>query len=189
MKNRMKKIKRKIRKIFVNLLFFWYLTGNSVKGAPLPGADGFSPKYISPKRDTYSRHAIHFGTHLQEHTNNANIPRPNRALYDRRLPEFDCIIKDLQIQRKYKHAPNFGVTGNLNRENIELFKNKIIKHMKDPSTVVKKGTYKKNIEVIHYFNAGTDLNVMIREDNGTFLSGWLLTDKQRNSLINTGAMY
>lgn len=183
------KIKGKIRKIFVSLLLFWYLTGNSVKGAPLPGADGFTPSYICRrKRETYSREATAFSTHLQESPNNANIPRANKTRYDRHLPEFDCIIEDSQIRRKFKHAADFGVIGNFNRENFELFKDKIIEHMKDPSTVIKDGTFKKIIEVTHYFNADTGLNVMVRQEDGTFISGWLLTNEQQQNLKTRGAL-
>jgi hypothetical protein len=51
--------------------------------------------------------------------------------------------------------------------------------MKDPSTIIKEGTYKKTIEVIHHFNQETGLNVMIRESDNTFISGWKLTDPQK----------
>ena len=32
--------------------------------------------------------------------------------------------------------------------------------MNNPSTKIKEGTYKKNIEVLHYFNEETGLNVI-----------------------------
>ena len=37
------------------------------------------------------------------------------------MPEFGCILEDLQVRKKFKHAPDFGVLGNPNRENFELF--------------------------------------------------------------------
>jgi hypothetical protein len=42
--------------------------------------------------------------------------------------------------------------------------------MTDPSTIIKEGTY-KNIEVLHYLNEQTGLNLMIRQNDHTFLSG------------------
>ena len=50
--------------------------------------------------------------------------------------------------------------------------------MNNPSTIIKEGTYKKNIEVFHYLNEETGLNVMISKNDNTFLSGWKLKDKQ-----------
>ena len=60
--------------------------------------------------------------------------------------------------------------------------------MKNPSTRIKEGTYKKNIEVLDYFNEETGLNVMIRQDDNTFLSGWKLNKKQLENVKNRGAL-
>lgn len=150
MRNLINKLKGKKRKIFVSLLLFWSLKGNPVKSAPLPGADGFSPTYICRRRQTYSREASALSTRLKENPNNQNIPRENKARYNRRIPEFGCIMEDLQVRKKFKHSGDFGVIGNPNRKNFELFKDKMLEHMRDPSTEIKHGTYKKNIEVMHY---------------------------------------
>jgi hypothetical protein len=139
------------KKILVILLLFWFLKVNRVQAAPLPGADRFTPTYICRKRESYSREAIPLSTRLEQNLNNQNIPRENRAIYDRRLPG-GSILEDLQVRKKFKHAPDFGVLGNPNRKNYELFKDKIGEHMTDPSTIIKEGTYKKNIEVLHYYN-------------------------------------
>ena len=56
----------------------------------------------------------------------------------------------------------------MNRENIELFKNKIIDHIINPSTIVREGTYLDNVDVLQYFNPDTCVNVMIRADANTF---------------------
>lgn len=175
------------RKILVILLLFWFLKVSRVQAAPLPGADGFTPTYICRKRQTYSREATALSTRLKENPNNQNIPRENRAIYDRPLPG-GSILEDLQVRKKFKHAPDFGVLGNPNRKNYELFKDKIGEHMTDPSTIIKKGTYKKSIEVLHYCNEQTGLNVMIRQNDGTFLSGWKLNDQQRQNVKDRGAL-
>jgi hypothetical protein len=150
MKNLISKLKGKKRKIFVSLLLLWSLKVNPVKAAPIQGVDGFIPTYVCPKRQTYSREAIALSSRLKENPKNQNIPREKRSRYDLRMLEFGCILEDLQVQKKFKHAPDFGVIGNPNRENFELFKDKIAEHMRDPSTIIKEGTYKKNIVVIHY---------------------------------------
>ena len=140
-----KKLKGKKRKLLVSLLLFWFLKVNQVKGAPLPGAEGFSPTYRCRKRETYSREATDLSTRLKENSNNQNIPRKNKDIYNRCIPEFGCIMEDLQVQKKFKHAGDFEVLGNPNRENFELllFKDKMAEHMIDSSTIIKHGTYKK----------------------------------------------
>ena len=175
------------KKILVILLLLWFLKVNRVQAAPLPGADGYTPTYICRKRQTYSREATALNTRLKENPNNQNIPRENRAIYDRRLPG-GSILEDLQVGKKFKHAPDFGVLGNPNRKNYELFKDKIGEHTTNPSTIIKEGTYKKNIEVLHYFNEQTGLNLMIHQNDGTFLSGWKLNDLQRQNVKDRGAL-
>ena len=121
-------------KILVILLLVWVLKVNQVQAAPLPGADGFTPTYICRKRQTYSREATALSTRLEQNPNNQN--RPERTNISQYIPEFDCIIHNRQIQKKYKHATDFGVSGNYNLENAQLFKDKIIEHMKKPSTQI-----------------------------------------------------
>lgn len=48
----------------------------------------------------------------------------------------DYKLTAAQINKKFKHAEVFGVAGNPNRKNIELFKDKIIEHINDPSTIL-----------------------------------------------------
>lgn len=86
------------------------------------------------------------------------------------IPGFDSTINNKQIQKKYKQVPNFGISGNFNQKNAQLFKDKIIEHMKEPSTQIIEGTFKK-IEVTHYFNPETGLNVFFNRDNNKFISG------------------
>lgn len=109
------------------------------------------------------------------------------AMYDRRLSD-GSILEDLQVRRKFKHAREFGILGNANRKNFELFKDQIVKHMEDPKTIIKEGTYKKTIKVSHYLNEETGLNVMINKNDKTFFSAWRLKDKQLENVKNRGAL-
>jgi hypothetical protein len=111
----------------------------------------------------------------------------NRSIYDRRLGD-GSILEDLQVRKKFTHAPDFGILGNPNRENYELFKDRIEDYIRNPLTRIKKGTYKKNIEVLHYFNEETGLNVMIRQNDNTFLSGWKLNKQQLQNVEDRGAL-
>lgn len=167
------------------LLLIWLLKVSQVQAAPLPGADGYLPTYICRKRQTYSREAIGLSTRLKQNLNNQNrLQKTNISQY---IPEFDSTIENKQIQKKYKHAPDFGISDNFNQKNAQLFKDKIIEHMKEPSTQIIEGTFKK-IEVTHHFNPETGLNVFFNRGNNKFISGWLLKDDQLNNMLNRGAL-
>lgn len=132
-------------KLVTILLLIWTLKVNQVQATQFSGADGlFTPTYICPKRQTYSysREATGLSTHLKENPNDQNIPRENRPFHDRHVGD-GFILTDLQVRKKFKHAPDFGILGNPNRKNYELFKDRIVGHMKNPSTRIKEGTYKK----------------------------------------------
>ena len=172
-------------KILGILLLVWVLKVNQVQAAPLSGVDGLTPTYICRKRQTYSREATALSTCLEQNPNNQN--RPERTNISQYIPEFDCTIGNIQIQKKYKHATDFGISGNYNQENAQLFKDKIIEHMKKPSTQIIEGTF-KNIEVTHYFDPETGLNVFFNRNNKKFISGWLLKDDQLDNMVNRGAL-
>ena len=105
-------------KMLTILIFIWVLITSRVEAAPLPGADGFTPTYICRKRQTYSREATGLSTRLEQNPNNQN--RPQRTNISQDIPEFDSTIDNKQIQKKYKHAPDFGISGNYNQENAQL---------------------------------------------------------------------
>jgi hypothetical protein len=124
-------------------------------------------------------------TRLKESPNNQNIPeKTNISQY---IPEFGCTIENKQIQKKFKHAPDFGVLGNYTPENAPLFKDKIIQHMKNPSTKILEGTF-KTTEVTHYLDPKTGLNAMFNNETNKFISGWKLTDKQFKNIQDRGAL-
>ena len=172
-------------KMLTILLLIWLLKVSEVQAAPLLGTDGFPPTYVCRKRQTYSREAIGLITRSEQNPNNQN--RPQRSNMLQYIPEFDSTIDNKQIQKKYKHAPDFGISGNYNQKNAQLFKDKIVEHMKEPSTQIIEGTFKK-IEVTHYFNPETGLNVFFNRDNNKFISGWLLKDDQLDNMLNRGAL-
>ena len=101
------------------------------------------------------------------------------------IPEFNSTIYHRNIQMKYKHAPDFGISGNYNKKNAKLWIDKIIEHMKDPLTQILDGTYRKR-EVTHYFNPETSLNVFFDREQKEFISGWLLNDKQLKNIKTRG---
>lgn len=80
-----------------------------------------------------SREATALGTKLQESPNNGY--RDNKMSLSEYIKDFDVILENKQLQRKFKHAKDFGVKGNFNPENLKLFKDAILSHMKDPTEV------------------------------------------------------
>jgi len=113
-------------KMLIILLWIWLIV-DQVQAAPLPGADGFTPTYICRKRQTYWREATGLSTRLEQNPNNQN--RPQRTNISQYIPEFDSTIDNKQIQKKYKHAPDFGISGNYNQENAQLLKDDQLDNM------------------------------------------------------------
>jgi hypothetical protein len=89
-----------------------------------------------------------------------------------------------QLQKKFKHAVDFGVPGNYNKQAGGVFQQALETHITDPNTVVINGTYLGN-PVTHYFNPVTGNNVMANPA-GEFISGWTLSPAQRQYVLTTG---
>lgn len=88
----------------------------------------------------------------------------------------NCNFTDKQLQKKFaRHAKDFEITGNYNVANRELFRRKLIEHMKATHACI--GTYRRQ-EVYHYYNPDTKINVMVNRTNDEFISGWLLGPTQ-----------
>lgn len=90
-----------------------------------------------------------------------------------------------QLQKKFKHAKNFGILGDYNTAKRDLFQRKLVEHMR--STHARLGTYRGN-EVYHYFNPDTKLNVMVNPKTNKFISGWLLEGEQLENMIRGGSL-
>ncbi|MEM9604304.1 MAG: colicin D domain-containing protein [Pseudomonadota bacterium] len=91
-----------------------------------------------------------------------------------------------QIQSKFKHAEEFGVTGPYNKKNAERFKEAIKKHVNDKDTAVIPGTYRGQ-DVTHFTNPKTGLNVMKTPDDD-FISGWRLSSSQLGNVLGRGSL-
>jgi len=101
-----------------------------------------------------------------------------------RVGEID--LPDNQVRDKYKHADDFGVTGDKNPDNIDAFKQAVAEHTADPDTRRISGTYRGD-PVTHLYNSRTDNNIIVRP-NGEFLSGWELSPSQKQSVTSTGEL-
>jgi hypothetical protein len=93
-------------------------------------------------------------------------------------------ISARQLQRKFKHAADFGVMGTYNRARATQFEQALRSHIEDQTTLVIQGTYRGE-PVTHFINPHTGLNAM-RGDDGAFVSGWRLTPDQLVNVLSRG---
>ncbi|MDX6053043.1 RHS repeat-associated core domain-containing protein, partial [Scandinavium lactucae] len=93
-----------------------------------------------------------------------------------------------QLQKKFKHAIDFGVSGNANKTGLEAFENAMRTHINLSSTSVIKGTYRWKQDVYHHYDPNTNLDVMTDMD-GNFISGWKLSERQVAELEGGGNVF
>ena len=92
-----------------------------------------------------------------------------------------------KLRKKFdSHKVDFGMEDmNYNKANADIFKQKIIDHIKQDDIIVIAGTHRGTEKVIHYFDKKTKVNVM-KDTNGNFISGWKLDLDQIKSLETKG---
>lgn len=91
-----------------------------------------------------------------------------------------------QLQKKFKHAMDFGITGNYSSANALKFQQAIERHIASPGAKIIQGTYRGN-PVTHIYNPKTGINVMI-EKTGEFISGWKLNSAQASNVLTRGSL-
>ena len=91
-----------------------------------------------------------------------------------------------QLQHAFKHAKDFGVSGNANNRTLAQFSSAINSHVSAPGTRAIEGTFRGN-PVTHHLDPSTGLNV-IRDSSGNFLSGWRLSPQQLEHVLTTGRL-
>ena len=91
-----------------------------------------------------------------------------------------------QLQRKFKHASDFGVIGNFNKISSNKFISIINNHINSTKIKQIKGTYRGN-PVIHFVDSDTGLNV-ISTLSGEFISGWKLNFNQLQNILKRGSL-
>lgn len=90
-----------------------------------------------------------------------------------------------QLQAKFKHAADFGVTGNYSKANGAQFNAAIQEHINAAGTQSIRGTYRGDA-VTHFVDPQTGLNVISRD--GTFVSGWRLNPDQLANVLRNGSL-
>jgi len=116
------------------------------------------------------------------------VPNPTGWVDPFGLVAKDCEVSysDKKLQKKFKHASDFGVDGNNNKANQAKFKAALEDHMKSPDTA-EKGTYGYVDNSKVFFNSNTN-NVVIIDENNNFVSAFKLSSDtpQYNKYMDTG---
>ena len=91
-----------------------------------------------------------------------------------------------QLQKKFKHAKQFGVKGNYSKANAAKFSEAIHKHINNPAVKAIKGAYHKK-SVTHYLDPKSGLNIIV-DSAGNFISGWKLSPAQLLNVLKHGGL-
>ncbi len=91
-----------------------------------------------------------------------------------------------QLASKFKHAADFGITGNYSKDNAAEFSRAIHGHVNSPGVRAVHGTYHK-APVTHYVDPSSGLNV-IADPAGNFVSGWRLSPEQLQNVLTHGGL-
>ncbi len=95
-------------------------------------------------------------------------------------------LPDKQLHKKFRHAPDFGVSGNLNKGNVKKFAEAIKSHILNPNNEIIVGTYRGNPAIFHV-EPDNGLTV-IQKPNGDFWSGWVLNSQQLRYVLENGKL-
>jgi hypothetical protein len=88
----------------------------------------------------------------------------------------------IDLQRKFKHASDFGIVGNYNPTSAKLFDAAVKAHVESPGVQEINGSYRGNPARI-FVDPKTRLAV-ITKPSGEFVSGWRLTPEQLQYVLN-----
>lgn len=91
-----------------------------------------------------------------------------------------------QLQSKFKHAADFGVTGPANRANLAQFSSALNQHINASTVRAIQGIYRGS-PVTHYVDPTSGLNVMM-DSAGAFVSGWRLNAAQLQNVLTRGSL-
>lgn len=98
----------------------------------------------------------------------------------------DLVIDRASIEKKYKHASNFGVTEPRGRDGFDKYEAAVRNHVDDPKTMHIDGTYRGDPAILNY-NPDTGL-VVVQSPKGDFISGWKLSPTQEQYVLNEGKL-
>lgn len=92
-----------------------------------------------------------------------------------------------QLQKKFKHAEDFGVSGSYTKENATKFWKAIQQHATSGRTQEILGQYRGK-PAIHFLDPETGLNV-VTDTAGSFVTGWKLSVQQLEDVLTKGWLW
>jgi RHS repeat-associated protein len=95
-------------------------------------------------------------------------------------------VSDRNAQKGFtKHGSDFGMSGNWNPSRTDEFRNVINQYVNNADVQAIDGTYRGTLDVTHYYNPQTNVDVMV-DKSGNYVGGWRLSGDQASSLIKKG---
>ena len=89
-----------------------------------------------------------------------------------------------KLQHEYKHAMDYGITGNWNKSNATAFEQAIRNQVQMVNKPIW-GTYRGTIRVLHFYDSKTGIDAIF-DLNGNFIASWRLSQAQIECLLNSG---
>ena len=138
----------------------------AISATPNPNLDPTTPTSITD-------------TNIEQATENRGDQAAPREIPDLNYPP-------KQLQKKFKHAADFGISGNWNSQAAGTFQDVLQRFAHDPTNVMKSGTYHGEPATLIY-NTGSNLCEVLRPD-GTFWTAFRLGDEQLKNVIEGGSL-
>ena len=115
-----------------------------------------------------------------------NLKAARALVHMKQLPRVKMTSTLKQLEKKFKHAEDLGVSLPRGREGFEAFKKALDDFLAAPGTRTRAGTYNGQPATIA-FNPSTGQAVILRPD-GTLWSAWRLTYQQLLNVMRTGSL-
>jgi hypothetical protein len=97
-----------------------------------------------------------------------------------------CTVNPAQVQSKFKHAADFGITGTANKSTLSAFTNAIKDHVSSLGTTLVTGTYRGN--PVQIFVDPLSKLAVVTDRAGNFISGWKLNPAQLMNVLTRGSL-
>ncbi|MDV8023883.1 colicin D domain-containing protein [Rhodococcus sp. IEGM 1330] len=105
----------------------------------------------------------------------------------KRIDPVDVTFDAGQIEKKFKHAADFGVSEPRGSDGFRHFTERVREFMVDPKTEHISGTYRGD-EVLLSVNPDTKL-IVVQGPDGRFVTGWEMSEDQMASVLSEGRLY
>jgi hypothetical protein len=118
----------------------------------------------------------------------ADIPNAGQQIGSgvKLVAETPLTIARSQIEAKFKHAQDFGVTEPRGRAGFDAFEKAVSDQVNDPATMHIAGTYRGSPAILNY-NPSTG-TVVVQSPTGEFISGWRVSQAQATNILNQGKL-